>query len=168
MCNICKKNLKSSLARHKTSVHGIIDDEDNTVYKKIPIAPFERNSTNLTYPALIVHAINAHQGKATKREIVQWIQSNFDHYKRMPVKSVDSAINQSLWDHNGFFSKKMMKNGKTETYWCVHRLRWFAATKRKKSIKKIHKPHIIKEKTTLNGLVKIEFSYEDSESVEGF
>ena len=123
-----------------------LDEADNTVYRPIPIEPFKKNSENLTFPQMIVHAINAKNGKATLIEIVNWVRENFEKFNNMALESVKVSIMANLSDHTAFFSKKMIKDSKSVSFWSVHRFRWFGAQKRKKSAKVEQKAHIVKKK----------------------
>ena len=78
-------------------------------------------------------------GKASLPEIVDFIQKNFDYYKSMPRKGLEQAISQNLSDLDSFFSKKLVKGGKSIGFWSVDRSRWIKSLRRTKNTDKKHK-----------------------------
>ena len=93
----------------------------------------------LNYPAC-----SQYECRATLDEISSWIENTMDHYRAMPIKSLKSAVAQTLWDHQAFYRKKGLKNGKTCGFWYVNSSRWFSSQRSKKSKKITHKNRQLK------------------------
>ena len=119
---------------------------DTKLLYKPPLPPFKPNALNLTYRQLIAYAIKGHQGQASLREIVTWIQNNSAHYKKMPLSGLDMAVSQTLYDHTAFFTKKIIRNGASVGMWRIDAKKWINSAKRNRIALKKHKKRLPKEK----------------------
>ena len=127
-------------------VHKIRNERTETKLYKAPLPPFRKNALNLTYRQLIAYAINNNGGQASLRDIVTWIQDNFSHYKKMPQSGLDTAVSQTLYDHTAFFSKKIIRNGKSVGMWRIDGEKWINSTKRNRIALKKHTKRSLKKK----------------------
>ena len=122
-----------------SNVHGLEDDSDRRKLFKPPLPVFKKHSLQFTWREMIAYAINHNDGKATLSEIANWIKENSSHHAAMEFSTLKDAVNGNLSNHDSFYSKKLIRNGKSEGFWSINRQRWHKALKRKKLSKKGHK-----------------------------
>ena len=142
-CNICKKNMDSSISRHMKRKHEVLNvlakyTADETKKIKLPVLS---ELTNNQKPKISVVYMTAYAIQALKNqrgtlgEIVLKFFNLFPYYRNGTVterKNIRQQISTHLGKEKAFIKKKEIHNGKKAAVWCMSAKLWADSARREK------------------------------------